>query len=562
MIEETLKSLYTSSFKTNWDLPLYNDLNTDTHYTYKEVAIKIARFHLMFEHCGIKPGDKIAIFGRNSSNWAVVFLSTITYGAVAVPILPDFKTDNVHHIINHSDAKLLFCDEQLWNGISITEMPNIVTALSINAFKVIYSECSQMVKNHQNMLDTYFAERYPEGYTQNELNFNTVNNNALAIINYTSGTTGFSKGVMLSGGNIVGNLRYAIDYIPMDPHSNLVSFLPMAHAFGCLTDFLLPTAIGCQVHFISKVPSPQILLAAFKKVKPEMVFTVPLIIDKIYKKKILPILEKPAVKVLTKIPLLNRIIYKKIHNSLLDSFGGKLVELVIGGAALNKDAERLLKKIKFPFSIGYGMTECGPLISYELHNTTKFSSAGRILNVLELKIDSPDPYKIPGEILTRGKNVMLGYYKNQEATKACIDKDGWLHTGDLGITDNEDFIFIRGRSKTMLLGPSGQNIFPEEIESKLNNLPYVAESLVLDDSNHKLVALIFPDVELIRQEKINDEQLQMVMEHNRKLVNNALGKYENITRIQIQEEEFIKTPKKSIKRFLYSANEQDNPKAD
>lgn len=557
MTEETLKSIYTESFLNNWDLPLYTDFNSDVVYTYHEVAQTIARFHLMFEHCGIKPGDKVAIFGRNSANWAVVFLSTITYGAVAVPILPDFKTENVHHIVNHSESKLLFCGQQLWGNLSIEEMPELTSIISINTFDVIHSSCSQLIKDQRNLLDGYFDKKYPKGFTTDSIEFNTPDNNELAIINYTSGTTGFSKGVMLSGNSIVGNLRYAMDYIPISPNAELVSFLPMAHAFGCLTDFLLPTALGCHIHYINKIPSPQILLEAFKKVQPEIIFTVPLIMDKIYKKKILPILVKPSVKILTRIPLLNRIIYKKIHNSLLESFGGKLIELVVGGAALNKDAEKLLRKIKFPFSIGYGMTECGPLISYALHDETKYSSAGRILNVMELKIDSPNPYKIPGEIMTRGKNVMMGYYKNQDATDECIDKDGWLHTGDLGITDKQDFIFIRGRSKTMLLGPSGQNIFPEELESRLNNMPYVAESLVLDDDNHKLVALVFPDYEALRQNNIKEEQLPQIMEQNRKALNHQVGAYENIMQIKLHQEEFIKTPKKSIKRFLYSVKKTD-----
>lgn len=553
MAEETLQSIYTDSFNKNWELPLYSDYNSDIEYTYKEVGVKIARFHLMFEHCGLKPGEKVAIFGRNSSNWAIIFLSTMTYGAVAVPILPDFKPDDVHHIINHSESKLLFCGAPLWENLDINEIPQLAGVFSINSFDVIHSECSKMVNDQRQLLNSYFIEKYPNGLTPDLLQFTPPENDELAILNYTSGTTGFSKGVMLSGNNIVGNLRYAIDYIPMDPNSRLVSFLPMAHAFGCLTDFLLPTAIGCHVYYINKVPSPQILIEAFKKVQPEMIFTVPLIIDKIYKKKILPILKKPSVKLLTKLPIINRIIYKKIHDSLLDSFGGKLIELVVGGAALNKDAEKLLQKIKFPYSVGYGMTECGPLISYELHNKTHFSSAGRILDVMELKIDSADPYKIPGEILTRGKNVMMGYYKNPKATDECIDKDGWLHTGDLGITDEDGFIFIRGRSKTMLLGPSGQNIFPEEIESKLNNLPYIAESLVLEDNTHKLIALVYPDQETMRLNNITEEKLADIMEENRKTLNHQVGTYENISKIQLHPEEFIKTPKKSIKRFLYSA---------
>lgn len=551
MIKENFIELLEESFVKYWDKPMYTDYPGTEIKTYKDVAQEVFKFHIIFENAGLKKGDKIALVGRNCTNWAIIYMATVTYGAVIVPIMPDFKPDDIHHIVNHSESLYLFAAVNIWKGLDPKKMNELKAVRLLEDFSAVISAESTGENNASTNIENAFHKKFPEGVQKSDVRFVPVDNLEIAVLNYTSGTTGFSKGVMISANSLAGNITFGREKIPVDECSKLVSFLPLAHTYGCAFDFLLGVIKGLHVHFISKPPSPQILLPAFKEVKPQIILTVPLIIEKVYKKKIMPTINKPIMKILLAIPGINLILHAKIRKSLLDTFGGNINEMVFGGAPLNEEAEAFFRKIKFPFSIGYGMTECGPLISYDGYKTTKAGSAGKLLENLEMKIDSTDPYSVPGEILIRGEHVMNGYYKNEEASKEMLDEDGWLHTGDMGITDAEEYIYIRGRSKSMILGPSGQNIYPEEIEARLNNLPYVAESIVLEDKNHKLFALVYPDADQIKADKLTDEQLNTAMNENRKSLNKAVKGYETLTRLELHPDEFEKTPKKSIKRFKY-----------
>jgi long-chain acyl-CoA synthetase len=433
-------------------------------------------------------------------------------------------------------------------------MPNIHCVLSIGSFSVISEKQPESVMQVVESMDDQFIKRYPDGLKPGDIQFEPVPNKDLAVISYTSGTTGFTKGVMIPHNSLLANVIYANNNMPLEPGDSIVSFLPLAHAYGCAFEFLWPFTLGCHITFLTKTPSPQVILAAFKEIRPRLVLSVPLVIEKIYKKQLLPVISTGKMKTLLKIPGLNGLIHKKIRQKLVDVFGGNFHEVVIGGAALNQEVEVFFNKIKFPFSIGYGMTECGPLISYANWDKTKLGSAGKIVDTMEVTIDSPDPYTEVGEILVRGENVMLGYYKNPDATEAALDKEGWLHTGDLGVIDKENFIFIKGRSKSMVLGPSGQNIYPEEIEARINNLDYVQESVVVE-KDHKLYALVYPDYESVDKNGISEQGLKDIMENHRKHLNKELPAYMNLSGIRIYPEEFEKTPKKSIKRFLYSLDE-------
>ncbi|MFW5978945.1 MAG: AMP-binding protein [Bacteroidia bacterium] len=553
MLKENFIEYIETSIKNNWDLPALTDYKGSTYY-YKDVARKISRIHIMFEECDVKKGDKIALIGKNSANWAMTYLAVVSYGAVVVPVLPDFHPDDMHHIVNHSDSVILFVEDNIWENLDETTMPNLRAIISLNDYKILIESKKEEVQKNLNKLEDIYTKKYgKDGLSQEQFELEKVSNKEIGVLNYTSGTTGFSKGVMLPLNSLSANIRFARYNLPLQPGDNIVSFLPLAHTYGCAFEFLWPFTIGCHIHFLTRTPSPKIIINAFKEIKPSIVIAVPLILEKIYKKQILPTITKKSMKVLMNLPMLDKAIYKKINQKLTDSFGGNFKEVVIGGAPLNKDVEKFLKKINFPYTVGYGMTECGPLISYANWDKTKFGSAGKLVDTLDIKIDSEDPYNEVGEIMVKGENLLHGYYKNDEATRNAIDSEGWLHTGDLGVIDKENFVFIKGRSKSMILGPSGENIYPEEIESKLNNMPYIQESLVLQKEN-RLVALVYPDYEKADSEGIkNENKLQEIIEENKKQVNEELPKFKQIAQVKLHPTEFEKTPKKSIRRYLYTS---------
>ena len=548
MIKERLIGYIEQSIRQNWDIEALSNYK-ESGYTYKEIASKIIKLHIFFRDSGIKEGDKIAMVGRNSANWCVVYLATVTYGAVIVPVLPDFKPDDHTNIINHSDSKMLFVDDKIWEAFDLEKMKEITSVISLDNFAHVVSRNGSAEKLYAD-LDKRFSASYPS-LKPGEVKFSDISNDKLAIISYTSGTTGFSKGVMITHNSLAANVRFAQNNMPLKPGDPVVSFLPLAHTYGCAFEFLFPFTYGCHITILSKTPSPQIVLQAFGEIKPRLILSVPLVIEKIYKKQILPVTGKPVMKFLLAVPGINQILFKKIREKLVHSFGGRFMEIVIGGAAFNADTEKFFRKIGFKFTVGYGMTECGPLISYASWDTTKLGASGRAVDTLEVTIDSADPQKQVGEIILRGENVMTGYYKNDEATKAVIDDNGWLHTGDLGVIDSEGNIFIKGRSKSMILGPSGKNIYPEEIESLYNNQKYVTESLVISE-DHKLVVLIFPDYEQLKKGGFTGDGIFAALDNVRKAVNERLADYMAVSKARIHPEEFAKTPKRSIKRFLYT----------
>jgi len=548
MLKENLVEFIERSIKSNWDIESLADYKGGT-YKYSEVAEHIARLHIIFEKAGIKKGDKISLLGKNSANWAIVYLATISYGAVTVPILPDFKPEDVHNIVNHSDSIVLFVSDSLYETLEKGKMPELKFIINLIDFSVI-SDNIGIAKETTGNIHQLFNEKYPDGFKAESFNLEHIENKELAVISYTSGTTGHSKGVMIPHNSLIANVRFAHDHMPLVPNDKIVSFLPLAHAYGCAFEFVFPFTLGCHITFLGKIPSPQVVVQAFQEIKPRLILSVPLVIEKIYKNQLLPVINQPKMKILMKIPGLNKLIFSKIRKKLNHVFGGNFHEVVIGGAAFNKDAEIFFTKIKFPFTVGYGMTECGPLISYAGWKETKIGSAGKLVDTLEIKIDSQDPYKEIGEIMVKGENLMYGYYKNEKATKEVLDDEGWLHTGDLGVIDKENFIFIKGRSKSLILGPSGQNIYPEEIEDKINNLQYVSESVVVD-RNGKLVALIYPDKEKIEKDGIDEGKLKEIMDQYRKSINENFPAYMNISEFRINAEEFEKTPKRSIRRFMY-----------
>jgi long-chain acyl-CoA synthetase len=549
MLKENFVEYITNSITENWELPALSDYK-GKDYTYAETGERIAKLHYIFKELGIEKGDKISLLGKNSAHWAMVYLATVSYGAVIVPILPDFHANDVHHIVNHSDSRLLFAGEMVWDNIDETCMKDLLGILSVEEFRTLYSKPETQFKEIIDNAHDSFAKKYNEGFAKDNFKVDPVSNNDIGIINYTSGTTGFSKGVVLKNNALAANIRFARNNLPLGAGEKVVSMLPLAHTYGCAFEFLWPFSMGCHINFLTRTPSPKIIVQAFQTVKPSVVVTVPLIIEKIYKKQIKPALDKKLLKILTSLPLIDKPIYNKINKKLSDVFGGRFKEIIIGGAPLSEEVEIFLKKIKFKYTVGYGMTECGPLISYANWDKAKLRSAGTVVDTLEIKIDSNDQVNESGEILVRGENIMEGYYKNPEATEQAIDKEGWLHTGDLGVVDEDNFVFINGRSKSLILGPSGENIYPEEIEAKINGLPYVMESLVLPDDN-KLVGLIYPDYEAIDKEGIRIKDLPDHLENGRKEVNDSLPKYKQISRFKLYPTEFEKTPKKSIKRFLY-----------
>ena len=553
MIQENFIKLYESSFRANWTHKALTDYGDTNTLYYSDVAEEIARIHLVFEKMHIRKGDKVAIIGRNSTKWVMAYMATITYGAVSVPILQDFNPNDVHHIVNHSEAVILLVSDHIWENLEEDKMPELRAIFSLNDFRCICQHDGETVQKLLRSLDQEFKNRYPRGFSIENVNYADVDNSELILLNYTSGTTGFTKGVMLSANNLAGNILFALNSGIMHNKTRVVSFLPLAHAYGCAFEFLSPLAAGGHVTLLGKIPSPKILLQAMSEVKPTIILSVPLILEKIYKKQVQPLINQRAIRWALNIPLIDNRILGTIQKKLIAAFGGEFEQIVVGGAPLNPEVEDFLLKIKFPITVGYGMTECAPLISYSHYKDYQANSCGKVLECMEVRIDNEDPTTHVGEICVRGENVMIGYYKNEQATKLAFDSEGWFHTGDLGTVSSDGVISIRGRSKSMILGPSGQNIYPEEIEAKLNNLPFVMESLVVE-SEGKLIALVYPDYEGVDGSHIRHEDLETVMEENRKLLNKEVASYATISKIVLYPNEFVKTPKKSIKRYLYSTN--------
>ena len=544
--------MYERSFRENWDEPAVTDYGTDVTLTYGQLAINIEKLHILFKECGVKKNDKIAVMGKNNSNWVAVYLAAVTYGAIIVPILQDFRANDAIHIINHSESKLLFISDINWEGIELDQIPKVKAAVSLNDWHPISLALDSKKINYE-AIGAKFKEKHTEGYWAKDVHFDERANSEIGSINYTSGTTGFSKGVIMPLNGLAGNVRYGLESGIAHKGARFVTFLPLAHAYGCAFDFLSCLAAGGHTWLVGRTPSPKILLKAFAEVKPTVILSVPLILEKIYKKMIVPQIQKPPVSWVLKVPFLDEVVCSKIREQLVQAFGGEFSQMIIGGAPLNPEVEAFLHRIKFPVSVGYGMTECAPLICYTpITEGPKMYSCGRPLpGIMEVKILDPNEEGI-GEVVVRGENTMTGYYKNAQATKEAFTKDGWLRTGDLGQLDEDGFLFIKGRCKTMLLGPSGQNIYPEEIEAKINNMPYVLESLVLQQEDTRLVALICPDYNEVDADGLSREQLDEQMEDARKQVNSELAAYEQISIVKLYPHEFEKTPKKSIKRFLYT----------
>ena len=550
-MEKSFIALIEQSIKKNWDLDALTDYKGVT-LQYKDVARKIEKIHIILEESGVKPGDKIAVCGRNMSHWGVTFLATVTYGAIIVPILHEFKPDQVHNIVNHSEAKLLFVGDVVWEALDESAMPNLEGIMLMNDFSILVSRSEKLTYAREH-LNELFGHKFPKNFRKEHINYYKDQPEELLVLNYTSGTTSFSKGVMLPSRALWSNVEFGREKLNkiLKAGDSVVSMLPMAHMYGLAFEFLYEFCNGCHVYFLTRMPSPKIILQAFAEVKPKIVIAVPLIIEKIIKKNVLPKLETPTMKFLLNVPFVSDKIKEKVRAQVMNAFGGNFYEVIVGGAAFNQEVEAFMRSINFPYTVGYGMTECAPIISYEDWEKFKAGSCGKPAPRMEVQILSRDPQNIPGEIVTRGDNVMLGYYKNEDATREVIDADGWLHTGDLGVMDAEGNITIKGRSKNMLLGPSGQNIYPEEIEDKINNQPYVNESIVIQALDGKLAALIYPDFELAFANGMNEKQVEEQMEANRIAVNAQIAAYEQIARVKIYHEEFEKTPKKSIKRFLY-----------
>lgn len=547
----SFNSIIEKSIIKNWDLDALTDYKGAT-LQYKDVARKIEKLHILFENSGVVRGDKIAICGRNSACWAVAFLATLTYGAVAVPVLHEFTADQIHNIVNHSEAKLLFVGDVVVTQIDQTKMPNLEGIVFIPDYSLVVSRTDKLTfaREHLNEL---FGKKYPKAFRQQHVNYyKEQSSEELALINYTSGTTGFSKGVMLPYRALWSNLDFAYHVLgkKIPEGANTISILPMAHMYGMSFEFLFEFSHGCHVFYLNRVPSPAIIAQAFKDVKPAIIIAVPLVIEKIIRKKVFPKLQNGKIRLLLKMPGISKKVKQKICEQVYQAFGGNIYEVIIGGAALNQEIEAFLKDIDFPFTVGYGATECAPIISYADYHNFVPTSCGREVIHMQVKIDSDNPVEMPGEILAKGLNVMLGYYKNDEATQNTIDEDGWYHTGDLGLMDRQGNIFIKGRSKNMLLGANGQNIYPEEIEDKLNSMPLVTESIVIQRDG-KLVGLVYPDFEEAQNMGISEDDLDDVMEQNRQGLNAAQPTYCKISSIKIMQNEFEKTPKKSIKRYLY-----------
>lgn len=552
MMKENTVKIFEQSFKDNWNRPCLTDYNTKETITYADFARDIAKIHLFYKEIGIQEGDHVAIIGKNNPTWVTLFLATITYGAVIVPILQDFNPNDAQHIVNHSEAKLLFASKSNWESLDFENMRLVRAALSLDDRSLYEQKEGEVVADALASLNEKFAAAYPDGYNVTDVKYPEVPGDRLMDINYTSGTTGFSKGVMITGNNICGNIVYGINSGLCYNGSRHLSFLPLAHAYGCAFDMLAPLAIGGHITLLGRIPSPKVIVKAMGEVKPNLVILVPLVLEKIYSKMIVPMISKGMLRWALAVPYLNEKIYEQIRKKLIEAFGGCFEEIIVGGAPFNTEVEDFLYKIRFPFTVGYGMTECAPLVSHTPWREFVPHSAGRILpGLMECRIDSEDPENIPGEICVRGENVMKGYYHNYEATDKVLHDDGWLHTGDMGTLSADGTVFIRGRLKTMLLGANGQNIYPEEIEAKLNNMIFVNESLVVDRGG-KLVGLVYPDYDTMDAMGVTRDQLPEKMEEIRTELNKLVAPYERLTRIELIANEFEKTPKRSIKRFLYS----------
>lgn len=547
-IQNSFIELIEQSIRNNWNQDALTDYKGIT-LQYKDVARKIEKLHILFEHIGIKPGDKIALCGRNSANWTATFLGIITYGAVAVPFLHEFKADNVHNIVNHSEARMLFVGDQVWENFNEAAMPHLDGIIELKNFDLVVSRSKELsyIREH---LNEEFGKRYPCRFRAEQVNYRRELPEELAVINYTSGTTGYSKGVMLPYRSILSNIIHIHDKVGLKPGDRIVSMLPLGHIFGLVFDFLYGMTVGAHLWFLTRMPSPKIIAESFAEIRPRVIACVPLIVEKIFKKNILPKVDNRMGKLLLKLPIISDRIKEQIRQQAMEVFGGNFIEIVVGGAPFNPEVEAFLRKINFPYTIAYGMTECAPLICHSRWDEILYTSCGKTVANMETRVLSSDPEKIPGELVCKGANVMLGYYKNEEATAQTIDKNGWLHTGDMAIKDKEGNIFIKGRCKNMLLTASGQNIYPEEIEARLNNMPFVNESLVIL-SGDKLIALVYADNEEAYAQGFNTKQLEEAIENNRIELNKVLPAYCQITRVKLYPEEFEKTAKKSIKRFLY-----------
>jgi len=545
----SVNKIFEAGFRKNWERPAISNYQGVT-LKYGDVARRMEKLHIMFEECGLQKGDKVAICSRNQANWAVSFLATMTYGAVPVPLLHEFKSSNIHHLVNHSEAKILFVDDVIWEGLTEAEMPDLHAIIQVNTFKLLYAKDEKIVQAREH-LNELFGRKYPMSFTPEALNYYEDSADELAIINYTSGTSGFSKGVMIPYRAVFSNIEFARTVLPgLDHTKSVVSMLPSAHMYGLMFELLYELSVGAHVHFLSRVPSPKIIMQALSEVKPYIIIAVPLVIEKIYKSKVKPILEKEGIKVLMKLPVLRQVVMEKIRTELVNAFGGEFYEVIIGGAAFNKEVEAFFKKINFPFTVGYGMTECAPIISYDDWKVEKLYSCGKAAPNMEIRIDSSDPVNVPGEIQVKGANVFLGYFKNEEATNEVLTDDGWFKTGDMGVMDAEGSLFIKGRTKCMILGPSGQNIYPEEVETVINSQPYVIDSLVVED-NGGLTALIYPDFQQGARDGMNQDAFVRYMEGTLVELNKELPNYAKLKKIEVMSEDFERTPKKSIKRYLY-----------
>ena len=545
---KSVNKLLESSIRNNWDRDALSNYEGIT-LKYKDIAQKIAHLHIAFEKCGLVKGDKVALCSRNQANWGVCFLASLSYGAVPVPILHEFKPENIHYLVNHSDARVLFVDEVMWEGLSETEMPGLEAVVQMTDFQFLYYKGQDAGEVRESIVGA-FAQKHPEGIRPDDLDFYEDSADELALINYTSGTSGFSKGVMIPYRALYINIWFAANVAEpqMNCESEVVAMLPSAHMYGMMFEFLFEMTIGAHVHFLTRTPSPKVIMKAFSEIHPDVIIAVPLIIEKLYKSQVKPVVDRH--KAFMRIPIVDQLILKKIRNAMITAFGGRFEEVILGGAAFNPEVEHFMRRMHFPFTVGYGMTECAPLITYAKWWKSREGSCGRPIDGCELRIDSPDPYTVPGEVQVKGDNVFLGYYKNEEATAGVFTEDGWFRTGDMGIVDKDGYLYLRGRSKCMILGPSGQNIYPEELEAVINNVTYVVDSLVIQDKVG-LTALVYPDYHLAELDGMSPEQLEKRIEDGLPEINAHLPNYAQISRIEFLPEDFERTPKRSIKRYLY-----------
>ena len=545
---KSVNKLIEKSIKENWDRDALSNYQGAT-LRYKDLAERIRYLQIAFEQCGLKKGDKVALCSRNQANWGVCFLASMTYGAVPVPILHEFKPENIHYLVNHSEAKVFFVDEVIWEGLSESEMPGLEVIVQMNTLNFIYSRSANCVEVRENLANT-FQKLYPSGFTPEDVCYVEDKPEELALINYTSGTSGFSKGVMIPYRALWCNMWFAANVAEpqMSCESEVVAMLPSAHMYGMMFEFLFEMTIGAHVHFLTRTPSPKVIMKAFSEIHPDVIIAVPLIIEKLYKSQIKPVVDRN--KAFMRIPILDQFVLKKIRNAMIDAFGGRFEEVILGGAAFNPEVEKFMRKIHFPFTVGYGMTECAPLITYSKWWRARKGSCGVAIDGCQIRIDSKNPHKEPGEVQVKGDNVFLGYYKNKEATRAAFTNDNWFKTGDIGVIDNDGYLYLRGRSKCMVLGPSGQNIYPEELEAVINNVTYVIESLVVEDKAG-LMALIYPDYHQAEMDGMSGEELEARLTDGLPEINKLLPAYAQIRKLEFLPEDFERTPKKSIKRYLY-----------